>query len=1066
MNRLLLLFFSLTISLQLVSKESSFFINGSITTNEAIAPESSNVDVLSAPMESANNEWTIVPDRVDATYQIGETANFIITSTVGGNISYSIFYDERTPVLSSGTLNVPINTPVSIPFTLNESGVVLCKVTMNGTSKLAAITFSPFDIPILEEAPTDFDAFWQTAKDQLSAIPLDSQVTLLSNNGNSTSYRVNLAQVEGRRVYGYITIPAGSGPFPAMITMPSFGNVRNLVQPEMIVAEEVGVIHMTISIHDAEPDEDVSNAYSPNDINDPNQIYNKFAILAGVRAVDYIFTRPDFDGTNIGVMGVSQGAGLSTILAGLDNRINLLIHSNPTNSQLLGIKYDKASGFPYYLTSSSTTLQERNVKYYEAAYFAQRYTGPSWTLISYEDLVTPAAGSFATFNQFTGPKILTNSIELNHIHPAEYWNGRYNFIRRYFTNPSSGSTGYFINAGNDQIVPANANVTLSGTIQLEDQTNPDFPVRWSQLDGPGTVTFNTPNQYSTTANFSTEGTYTLQLLARDETMLTDDQQFFTLIDQVEITVGDCTDDDNDGVCAIEDCDDRDANIPAAIGSSCDDGNELTENDVIQEDGCSCLGTIPCRDEDEDGICLADDCDDNNPAIPAAIGSPCDDGNENTINDAFQTDGCTCLGASGGPANCTVITAVGGPNQITISGLVAESEDINIVGAPTNWQNILVCNGDCVNTEVISDLDPGTYFVKINNYGDDGSYCYFTLEVAVTDGPCPDEDGDGICAIEDCDDTNPSIPANVGAVCDDNNDSTFNDTIQEDGCSCVGLALCSNGDAPVTPGTTCNDENEETENDVIQEDGCTCLGTVPCTDDDGDGVCITDDCDDTNPSIPAPIGTICDDGDALTENDVIQTDGCTCSGAIPSIDPVCDDVQVAIQGNTMQITNITAPIAIIKVFAEDYGTTLLNCFSDCGTSQTIADLTPQTYHLDIQFYTTSWSQICIKTMDIEFSQFQSNATSRSRQIEVDRPFMIYPNPTRDQVFLTIPKAFRDQAFNLQIINALGQSVLHHSIQSNGETVYPIRWNYLNKGIYLFQIEQEGKVVFVEKVIVKE
>jgi len=172
----------LTFSLQLVGKESSFFISEHSSVG--------NYKTHGIITANTNNEWTIVPDRMDATYEIGETANFIITSTVGGNISYSIFYDERTPVLSSGTLNVPINTPVSIPFTLNESGVVLCKVTMNGTSKLAAVTFSPFDIPILEEAPTDFDAFWQTAKAQLSAIPLDPRLTVLSNNNHSTSYRI------------------------------------------------------------------------------------------------------------------------------------------------------------------------------------------------------------------------------------------------------------------------------------------------------------------------------------------------------------------------------------------------------------------------------------------------------------------------------------------------------------------------------------------------------------------------------------------------------------------------------------------------------------------------------------------------------------------------------------------------------------------------------------------------------------------------------------------------------------------------------------------------------------
>ncbi len=47
--------------------------------------------------------------------------------------------------------------------------------------------------------------------------------------------------------------------------------------------------------------------------------------------------------------------------------------------------------------------------------------------------------------------------------------------------------------------------------------------------------------------------------------------------------------------------------------------------------------------------------------------------------------------------------------------------------------------------------------------------------------------------------------------------------------------------------------------------------------DGDGFCEEDDCDDTNPDLPAPAGTPCDDGNAETSNDEIQEDGCTCAG---------------------------------------------------------------------------------------------------------------------------------------------------------------------------------------------
>ena len=58
---------------------------------------------------------------------------------------------------------------------------------------------------------------------------------------------------------------------------------------------------------------------------------------------------------------------------------------------------------------------------------------------------------------------------------------------------------------------------------------------------------------------------------------------------------------------------------------------------------------------------------------------------------------------------------------------------------------------------------------------------------------------------------------------------------------------------------------------------------PCAnnggDSDQDGICTDVDCNDNNPSIGAeqPEGTMCDDGNDMTDNDVILADGCTCQG---------------------------------------------------------------------------------------------------------------------------------------------------------------------------------------------
>ncbi len=90
--------------------------------------------------------------------------------------------------------------------------------------------------------------------------------------------------------------------------------------------------------------------------------------------------------------------------------------------------------------------------------------------------------------------------------------------------------------------------------------------------------------------------------------------------------GTFADDDNDGVCNADDqCPGFDDNI------------DLNGNGI--PDDCD----VACTDADGDGVCEADDCDDNNPSVPTSPGSSCNDGNPQTENDVYLADGCTCIG---------------------------------------------------------------------------------------------------------------------------------------------------------------------------------------------------------------------------------------------------------------------------------------------------------------------------------------------------------------------------------------------------------------------------------------
>ena len=75
-----------------------------------------------------------------------------------------------------------------------------------------------------------------------------------------------------------------------------------------------------------------------------------------------------------------------------------------------------------------------------------------------------------------------------------------------------------------------------------------------------------------------------------------------------------------------------------VGGTCDDGNDCTINDVY-DSFCNCVGELQ-PDSDGDGVCdTLDQCPGFDDAL---IGTACDDGDDCTINDVY-TSTCDCVG---------------------------------------------------------------------------------------------------------------------------------------------------------------------------------------------------------------------------------------------------------------------------------------------------------------------------------------------------------------------------------------------------------------------------------------
>ena len=311
-------------------------------------------------------------------------------------------------------------------------------------------------------------------------------------------------------------------------------------------------------------------------------------------------------------------------------------------------------------------------------------------------------------------------------------------------------------------------------------------------------------------------------------------------------------------CAQASCDEQAdlcTSTPLPAGTTCDDGAFCTVDEVCDNAGL-CQGTA--RECPSDDPCLQGVCNEAGGActlIPLAEGAPCDDGLFCKQAETCQSGVCQ----GGSPRDCSA-SGTG-----CVDGTCDEEQD------------------DCIG----ENLPDGTGC-------DDESAC--TTDEACLAGQCTGTPTDcshlagpcsqGVC--DPADGTCQAVPANDGMVCDDANACSSSDRCQEG--SCTGTPVdcsyldgpCSQGACdpmtgtcqvePASEGSPCDDELFCTDGDSCVAGSCQGSAKV-CPGDSGD-TCQQPTCDEDSDQClitAAPDGSVCDDGNACT-NDEICTGG--------------------------------------------------------------------------------------------------------------------------------------------------------------------------------------------------
>ena len=384
-------------------------------------------------------------DRSPAVYKVGETAH----------VKVQLFEDGRpvggkTAVCSwnygsSNTVEIAREGTV-FDLRLDRPGQVLLRGDLyDGTNRLRGVTadnqkeqtlyvwagalFDPEKIRIERARPADFDAYWDGEVARLKReVPLSSaKVVVKEVKSGKPGFRVFDVTIPGlppRPTCGYLVVPDGAAPgsLPAVVMFQGAGSSR------AVKKYYDGAMFFCINPHGVGNEVPYAEwkAYFAGDgkdyqyrgWEDRGKCFFHGQALRAVRGLEWLKTRPEWNGRDLAVEGVSMGGSQSLQAAALDPDVTLCLPRDPALCDHAGFMSStrNRSGWPWILYSprnlpalqgakpEADRLLLSNSDYFDNVFFASRIKCPTFLATGLGDDVCFAEGVFKMYNALGGPK--------------------------------------------------------------------------------------------------------------------------------------------------------------------------------------------------------------------------------------------------------------------------------------------------------------------------------------------------------------------------------------------------------------------------------------------------------------------------------------------------------------------------------------------------------------------------------------------------------------------------------------------------------------------------------------
>lgn len=402
---------------------------------------SCNVCSITPKETTSNSEVEFVIPVQDHLYSVDQANAFTIqyTAEQKGKITLSIVNDFHQSFVQKDYPAEKGTGRIQCDFgdVITEPGFYECTVIMNDggySSDVAWFALSPEKIVCENHTVPRFKAYWDETLAELAHVQPEFKLIKADSlcSESRDGYIAEMKSFGGLTIRGYYFVPKTAGKHAAILHVPGYG--QGYQDRRVFLENRDDVIELALCVRGHGISADVFNpgfgvpgiwGYK---LCSETEIAYRAIYMDCVRAVEFLLSRPEVDGSRIGVMGGSQGGGLTLATAGLcSDHIKACSFFDPgpcdPRDHLKTRELCKREfiNFLDYYDNVCTLEDALNVwDLIDTKGFAEQIKCPTFFVTSlFDDDIPPHLG-FAAYNQISAPKHYQIYPELGHMNDKAF----------------------------------------------------------------------------------------------------------------------------------------------------------------------------------------------------------------------------------------------------------------------------------------------------------------------------------------------------------------------------------------------------------------------------------------------------------------------------------------------------------------------------------------------------------------------------------------------------------------------------------------------------------------------